>query len=199
MLESLWEIWTGHGRTMTEEQWKLPTRLGDWNVRSLYAHVAAWPHGLAAVAGQVRAAEPTHPRAADLLRQFNTPGGVADSGRERVAANARSDADRYSTDQMIESFSGTGQRALATARGLGPVVVDYFGLGLLPIDEVISIGVVESTVHLLDLRRALGLPVDLPAEALEHTAAVLAQMAPPVAFIEAATGRGSADLFPVLS
>jgi hypothetical protein len=57
----------------------------------------------------------------------------------------------------------------------------------------------EATVHLLDLQRALGRPPDVPADGLAHTTAVLAAMAPPVDFIEAATGRTTADLFPVLT
>ena len=57
----------------------------------------------------------------------------------------------------------------------------------------------EATVHLLDLRRALDLPTDVPADGLAHTVAVLAGMAPPVDLIEAATGRGAAAPFPVLT
>lgn len=57
----------------------------------------------------------------------------------------------------------------------------------------------EATVHLLDLQRALGQPPDVPAAGLTHTAAVLVEMAPPVDFIETATGRSTTGLFPVLS
>lgn len=97
-------------------------------------------------------------------------------------------------------FAGAGPRAIVAARALGPVVVDYFGRGLPRLDEAVSVGVMEATVHLLDLRHALGQPADLPAEGLAHTAAVLVAMMPPVDLIEAATGRaGAADLFPVLS
>jgi hypothetical protein len=59
---------------------------------------------------------------------------------------------------------------------------------------------VEATVHLLDLQDALARPAaEVPAEGLTHTAAVLVQMAPPVDFIEAATGRSRIGLFPLLS
>lgn len=50
----------------------------------------------------------------------------------------------------------------------------------------------------LDLQRALGVPPDLPAAGVEHTVGLLAEMAPPVDFIELATGRSSVTLFPVL-
>jgi hypothetical protein len=108
-LGALWSLWAEHGRAMTDEQWRRPTRLGDWEVRSLYAR------------------------------------------------------------------------------------------GLLRLDEAVSIGVMEATVHLLDLRHALGQPADLPADGLAQTAAVLVAMAPPVDLIEAATGRSTATPFPVLS
>jgi hypothetical protein len=77
--------------------------------------------------------------------------------------------------------------------------VDYFGQAVLRLDEAVSIGIMEATVHLLDLQDALGQPPHVPADGLAHTAALLAAMAPPMAFIEAATGRGTAELFPVLS
>jgi uncharacterized protein (TIGR03083 family) len=198
-LDALWSIWAGHGRAMTDEQWRRPTRLGDWDIRSLYAHAAWWPAGLSILIRRVASGEPTHATAAALLRDFNAPDGIAHRTRDKVATDARQSAATYSTAQMIEQFAGTGPQAIAAARELGPVVVDYFGQALLPLDEALSIGILEATVHLLDLQRALGEPADVPAEGLTHTAAVLAQMAPPVDFIEAATGRGKTDLFPVLS
>ena len=77
--------------------------------------------------------------------------------------------------------------------------MDYFGRAVLHLDEAVSIGILEATVHLLDLQRALGQDPTVPPGGLTHTAAVLAQIAPPVDFIEAASGRASTDLFPVLS
>lgn len=198
-LEALWEVWAEHGRAMTDEQWQRPTRLGDWDVRSLYAHAGSWPYMLSILIDRVRDTEPTHVTAAALLQDFNAPNGVAHSRRDTVTAGAREDAARYSTAQMLEQFAGTGPRAIATARQFGPVVVDYFGRALLRLDEAVSIGIVEATVHLLDLQRALGQLPDVPVGGLTHTAAVIVQMAPPVDFIEAATGRSTTDLFPVLS
>jgi uncharacterized protein (TIGR03083 family) len=199
VLGSLWAAWAAHGRAMADTQWRLPTRLGDWDVRSLFAHAAWWPAGFGFVVGQVRDAELTHRTAADLLREFNAPDGVADRGRDHVAAKARADAAKYRTGEMVGQFAEAGPLKIATARELGPVVVDYFGMARMRLDEVVSIGIVEATVHLLDLQRAVGMAPDVPVEGLAHTAAVLAQMAPPVDLIEAATGRATPDLFPVLS
>jgi uncharacterized protein (TIGR03083 family) len=197
-LEQLWAAWERQGRALAAEQWERPTRLGDWTARMLDAHAAGWPVGFSRLVGQVRDTEPTHATAAALLRDFNRPGGVATSQADQVAAGAREDASTRTPAELIEPFAVTGPRAIATARRLGPVVVDYFGRALLPLEEAVSIGILEATVHLLDLQRALGAPPELPAAGVEHTVALLAQMAPPVDFIELATGRGSAAPFPVL-
>src|SRR5919204_611186 len=94
--------------------------------------------------------------------------------------------------------SDAGGRGRSRARRVGPVVVDYFGRATLPLAEAASIGILEATVHLLDLQRALGVPPDVPTGGLEHTVELLAGMTPPVDFIELATGRSQATPFPVL-
>ncbi|ADP78500.1 maleylpyruvate isomerase N-terminal domain-containing protein [Pseudofrankia inefficax] len=198
-LDTLWSVWAEHGLAMADEHWVRPTRLGTWDVRSLYAHVGSWPLAFTSLVDRVRDAEPTHATAAALLRDFNTPDGSANRLRDWSAARALEDAAKYTTEQMVEQFASAGPRAIATARQLGPVAVDYFGQAILRLDEAVSIGIVEATVHLLDLHRALGQAPNVPADGLAHTTALLAEMAPPVDFIEAATGRSAADLFPVLT
>jgi uncharacterized protein (TIGR03083 family) len=197
-LEPLWAAWAEQGRALTDEQWQRPTRLGDWTVRMLYAHAAGWPFGFSRLVEQVREVAPTHQSAAALLGEFNRPGGIASTQAGKVAAAAREDAATYPPPEMVAQFAVTGPRAIAEARRLGPVVVDYFGRAMLPLAEAVSIGILEATVHLLDLQRALDLPPEVPAAGLEHTVGLLAAMAPPVDFIELATGRGDAAPFPVL-
>jgi len=184
---------------MADEHWGRPTRLGTWDVRSLYAHAGSWPLAFTSLVNQARDAEPTHATAAALLRDFNTPDGSANRLRDWSAARAREDAAKYSTAQMVEQFASTGPRAIAAARQRGPVAVDYFGQAILRLDEAVSIGIMEATVHLLDLQRALGQAPNVPADGLAHTTALLAEMAPLVDFIEAATGRSAADPCPVLT
>jgi uncharacterized protein (TIGR03083 family) len=198
-LDTLWSVWAQQGLALADEQWGRPTRLGAWDVRSLYAHTGSWPLAFTSLVDRVRDAEPTHATAAALLRDFNTPDGNANRLRDWSAARAREDAAKYSTAQMVEQFASAGPRAITTARQLGPVAVDYFGQAILRLDEAVSIGIMEATVHLLDLQRALGQAPNVPADGLAHTTALLAEMAPPVDFIEAATGRNTADLFPVLT
>jgi len=198
-LDALWSVWAENGRALTDEQWTRPTRLGAWDVRSLYAHAGSWPSAFTSLVNQVREAEPTHATAAALLRAFNAPDGVAHRLRDWNATSAGEDAAKYSTAQLIERFATEGPQAIATARRQGAVAVDYYGMAVLALDEVVSIGIMEATVHLLDLHHALGRPPNVPAEGLAHTTALLAEMAPPIDFIEAATGRRPDDLFPLLS
>jgi uncharacterized protein (TIGR03083 family) len=197
-LGTLWAVWADAGRAMTDDQWRLPTRLDGWDVRSLYAHHGGWPLTLSRLVDRVRDEPPTYATAADVLRRFNAPDGVAHTARGRIAARAREDAAAHPIDEMVGQFTDVGPRAIEAARRLGPVVVDLGG-PVLRIEDAVSVGVIEATVHLLDLLRALGREPDVPAAGLAHTTAVLAAVADPVGFIEAATGRTETTPFPVLT
>ena len=198
-LDALWSVWAATGKDLTDADWHRPTRLDGWDLRALWAHSAGWPFGFSILVGRVTDATPTHDTAAALLAEFNVPDGIANTTRDRVADNGRDDAEKYTVEQLVDQFATTGPEAIATARGLGEVTVDYFGRAVLPLAEAISIGIVEATIHLLDVQRALGQTPDVPASGLDHSAEVLARIAPPIDFIEASTGRASTDLFPVLS
>jgi hypothetical protein len=198
-LDALWSAWAAIGSGLTEADWQRPTRLDDWDVRALWAHAAGWPFAFSMLVGRETAAPTTHDTAAALLAEFNLPDGIANTMRSKVADAGRDDAENYSTMQMVGQFTETGPAAIKSAHALGEVTVDYFGRAVLPLAEAVSIGIVEATVHLLDLQHALGHAPGAPPAALTHTAAVLAQIAHPIDFIEAATGRASTDLFPVLS
>ncbi|GAB7051807.1 maleylpyruvate isomerase family mycothiol-dependent enzyme [Catenuloplanes indicus] len=198
-LGELWAVWAAHGHDLDAARWTRPTRLQGWDVKALFAHLAAWPHGFAQMLGLVRADEPTHPSATALLRDLNRPGGLAALQAPRVARGARDAAQQYTPAQLTEAFAEVGPRALTAARALGPVVVDYFGIARLTLTEAAGIGIVESTVHLLDLQRALGREPAVPPSGLAQTAEILAAIPSPIAFIEAATGRATGPLFPLVS
>ncbi|MEV4351607.1 maleylpyruvate isomerase N-terminal domain-containing protein [Actinoplanes sp. NPDC049596] len=199
-LDALWSAWAATGRAMDDADWDRPTRLDDWTVRHLWAHAAQWPFGFAVLVERgVTDSPPTHASAAALMAEFNAPDGVANTMRSHVAKAGREDSAKYTVEQMVSQFAAIGPAAIEAARKLGPVHISYFGRAVMPLDEIVSIGILETTVHLLDVQRALDLEPDVPAESLEHSAGVLAQIAPPIDFIEAATGRASTDLFPVLS
>ncbi|GIF21537.1 uncharacterized protein (TIGR03083 family) [Actinoplanes tereljensis] len=198
-LDELWAVWAAVGAGLSDADWKLSTRLDGWDLRALWAHAAGWPFGFSMLVGRVTDDKVTHPLAADLLREFNEPGGIANTGRDQVSRSGRDDARKYTIEQLVGQFATAGPEAIVAARELGPVTVDYFGRAVLPLGEAVSIGIVEATVHLLDVQRALGRTPEVPEAGLAHSADVIAQIAPPVDFVEAATGRASTDLFPVLS
>lgn len=198
-LGELWVIWATYGSRLTAQQWDAPTRLEPWTVRALFAHTAQWPHWLGHVAIQVCDSPPTHESTADLLRAFNAPDGLANRNRNDVAARAVDAAEQFTTEQMTAAFAVLGPQSLDAVRGLGDAVVDYLGTARMRVGEVLGIGIVEATVHLLDLQRALGEPPSVPAAGLAHTSAVLTRMADPVTFVETLTGRTDNSLAPVLT
>jgi hypothetical protein len=70
--------------------------------------------------------------------------------------------------------------------------------GVVPLQEAVRIVLLESVVHLLDVLRALGREPAVDEGALRETAALLAELASPVEFIEAATGRNPRSPLPLL-
>lgn len=64
--------------------------------------------------------------------------------------------------------------------------------------EGLRIVLMEATVHLLDVVRALDIEPDVPEPALRETAHLLAELAPGVELIESATGRSADHPLPVL-
>jgi len=64
--------------------------------------------------------------------------------------------------------------------------------------EALRIVLMESVVHLLDVVNGLARAPEIPADALHETALLLAEVADPVRFIEAATGRSPDSPLPVL-
>lgn len=72
------------------------------------------------------------------------------------------------------------------------------GVGVVFAVEAVRIVLMEAVVHLLDAQRALDRPPFVPIAALVETAGLLAEIAPAVDFIEAATGRSTISPLPVL-
>lgn len=78
-------------------------------------------------------------------------------------------------------------------------MIEYFGNGTLPTAEAISIATLEAVVHGLDLCAAVDVPVaSIPQSPMQHTVGLLASIAEPLAFIDAATGRSSTPVLPVI-
>jgi hypothetical protein len=155
--------------------------------------------GLGALSARPLDTEPAVQSARDMLRGFNAPGGVATTLADGIAEMARRQAASMRPEELVAAFSVTAPEVIAAIEASGPIVIDYFGNGTFPIVEVMSIAVLEAVVHGVDLCAAVDMPTaSIPASPMQHTVALLAAMADPVSFLEAATGRRSSPVLPVL-
>jgi uncharacterized protein (TIGR03083 family) len=198
----LGEAWSWWATTLTgldPAAWKLDTRLPGWDVAALAAHATLLIRGLGFLATRPLDVEPPPATAVDMLRRFNEPGGVATTWADMVADMARRQAETMSPEELVALFAVNGPEVVATIAAAGPIVVDYFGQGAYPIAEALSIAVLEAVVHGVDLCAALDVPPSsIPGAAVRHTVGLLAAVADPAAFIDAATGRGPTDVLPVI-
>jgi hypothetical protein len=138
--------------------------------------------------------------AAEILRQYNVPDGVAHSMAQVVEDRAAGDARRLGRSKLVERFEGPARAAIDALRRGGPdfLVPWPQTQGLVRLEEGVRIVMLEAVVHLLDVSRAVGRAPVVPELALRHTVALLAELARPVDFIEAATGRSAVSPLPVL-
>ncbi|WP_158887255.1 maleylpyruvate isomerase N-terminal domain-containing protein [Amycolatopsis anabasis] len=198
-LEQTWEVWTSLGHDLSEDQWSAATRCTGWDVAAVYAHHSATARDLDAPLPRTDA--PGKPvTAAEIIRRFNAPDGVAHTMAEPNADQAVADAAEHPRRELVERFGVHGPGALRQLRELAAtLVIPWPASGaVVAVGEAIRIILMEATVHLLDVQRALDLAPDVPPAALRDTALLLAEVAPAVELIEAATGRSPHSPLPVL-
>jgi uncharacterized protein (TIGR03083 family) len=198
-LEQTWRIWAELGDGLTEEQWSTASRCPSWDVAALYAHASAFPRDLNAPLPLLDVVgEPV--TAGELLRRFNAPDGLAHTMAETATDLAVSDAAEHTRKELVDRFSVHGPTALQwLGQAEATLIVPWPISGaLITLVEAIRIVIFEATVHLLDVQRALGHAPAVPLPALKDTAQLLAELAPAVQFIEAATGRSTHSPLPVL-
>ncbi|MGH4025240.1 MAG: maleylpyruvate isomerase N-terminal domain-containing protein [Pseudonocardiaceae bacterium] len=199
-LDQTWQVWAQLGDELTEEQWSSATRCPGWDVAALYAHHSVFP-----VIMDAPLPLPDEPvgapvAAAEILRTFDAPDGVAHTIAEQIADQAVSDAARHTRKDLVDRFGVHGPRAVARLHQAEPsVVVPWPATSMvITLGEALRIVVLEATVHLLDVQRALDRAAHVPSAALQDTARLLAELSPAVEFIEAATGRSTHSPLPVL-
>jgi uncharacterized protein (TIGR03083 family) len=196
-LAAVWRRWAEVGDDLTDTEWGTPSRCAGWDVAALFAHVGMFPQAVLDPP-QAESGEPA--TAADILRGFNAPSGVAHTMAEQVARAAVAVAAEVGPPGLVALFADTGPLGIAELRsrpsdGLVPWPA---AAAVTTWAEATRIVLLESTVHLLDVLDGLGRPPELPAAALREAAHLLADLADPVAFVEAATGRSSRSPLPVL-
>ncbi|MFJ9846812.1 maleylpyruvate isomerase N-terminal domain-containing protein [Kitasatospora sp. NPDC101155] len=198
MLAEAWASWAERGAALAAEDWDRPTRLPDWTVRELYAHVAPVPEMFTGLRVAVLDGPAEVTSGAGILRAYNRPGGIAHTAAGQVADLAKQAAEAAEPAVLIARFGVEGPAALAGLADLPPsTVVAHPLLGSATVGALGEVALMEATVHLLDLIAAVGGPA--PAEgALNFTRDLLAEVADPVAFIEAAAGRSAGPVLPVI-
>jgi uncharacterized protein (TIGR03083 family) len=198
VLGAAWGWWATTLAALDDEGWATPTRLEGSDVAALTAHHAMLVQGLGFLATQPVDAAPATATAGAMLRRFNEPTGVANTAGDAVAELARQQAAGMSPADLLGAFATVAPGVVTTLVETGPIVVDYFGNGPFPIGEAVAIAIMEAVVHGLDLRAAIGSAPPPPAAAVARTVDLLASVADPLEFIDAATGRRAEPVLPVL-
>lgn len=201
-LDQAWRAWAELGSSLDETRWQRPTRLPSWTVKDVYAHHSGFPAATGAALDAPEAeGQVTHADAAELLAFMQQPGGVADQTADLLRDQATEQAAAASPAELVAQFAEVAPKVIAALRGtdLGRRV-DYGGLAVVPAGEALRIFVMEAVVHYFDMAAALDLPVPGPMEGepLRETVRLLADTADPVAFVDAATGRGGPVVFPIM-
>jgi uncharacterized protein (TIGR03083 family) len=198
VLAPTWARWAEIGAGLDAEQWKAPSRLPGWDVHALYGHHGQFPLALLILANSTMDGPLTWSKASDVLASFNQPAGLAETMAPAVQGSAIANAEATSTADLLAQFAVQGPESIAAARASGEHLVDYFGHGVVWFASAVKIMIVEAVVHGLDVVRALDIEPDFPSDAVALTRDILAAVAPPVDFIEAATGRSAEPVLPVL-
>ncbi|MBB5153152.1 maleylpyruvate isomerase N-terminal domain-containing protein [Saccharopolyspora phatthalungensis] len=201
-LDRAWQAWAELGSDLDEAQWQRPTRLTGWTVKDVYAHHSGFP---AATAAGMDAPEPsgpvTHADAAELLAFMQQPGGIADETADLLRDQATAQASAAPTSSLVAQFTEVAPKVIAALRTADlSRRVDYGGLAVVPAGEALRIFLMEAVVHYFDMATGLDRPVPGPlaGEPLRETVRLLADTADPIAFIDAATGRGTSQIFPIM-
>ena len=165
------ERWARRRAELTPQQWSTATRCRPWDVRALVAHLCPDP----AMFDMLIAATTDEPAvvtdAAELLRRFNAPGGIAHTSADNLAEQATADAAKLTPDEVVTRFTECAE-ILRTTTMSNETVISY------PVVGSTTLGVVAEVA----LRaRDLLIAVSDPTAAIE----VLASRADPAAAVPA--------------
>ncbi|MGV0792446.1 maleylpyruvate isomerase N-terminal domain-containing protein [Mycolicibacterium sp. XJ1819] len=186
-LADAWERWARRCTALTAAQWSAPTRCIPWDVRALIAHVCPDPAMFDMLTEAVIDGPPAVDDAAELLRLFNEPGGVAHTSAGRVAEQALTDAAKLSPQTVVARFAESAHilRSISTPDS---TVISYPVVGSTTLAVITETALMEATVHLLDLADAVG-GVTPSDAALTATRDLLIGVPDATAAVEVLAGR----------
>jgi uncharacterized protein (TIGR03083 family) len=182
VLADTWLRWARRCSELTPQQWSTATRCEPWDVRGLVAHLCP-NRSMFDVLASARTPEP----AADMLRRFNAPDGIAHTSADGIAERATADATTLTPDDAVTSFTECAE-ILCTTPMSKETVISYPVVGSTTLAVVAEVALMEATVHLLDLADAVG-GVEPSERALAATRDLLIAIPDPIAAIEVLAGR----------
>ncbi|MEG3630643.1 maleylpyruvate isomerase family mycothiol-dependent enzyme [Streptomyces poriticola] len=154
-------------RTLTPEQLALPTRLGDWTVRELVAHIGM---ALTAVDRLLEEPEPARPTA----RLTDWPAAIAADAPD-IAATARSLAAQHPDPDPDARLAAAEERFTTRLDAHPGSRLLPTSAGALPLADYVVTRTVELVVHTDDLNAAVpGLDVPQDRQALAAATRLLA-------------------------
>jgi mycothiol maleylpyruvate isomerase-like protein len=195
LLASLWKCWHQAGTRLSETAWTHASGLGDWRVRELYAHVS---RGITTLTDLVAQPIDGDAELSHAAAYFAALRPLGDAGAKHVAAVATEWALRP-IDALVDDFDAPASAALDVVRANGNVVVQTIA-GSMQVYDYLLTRVLEATVHLLDLGRAVADAPGVTEDALRRTVDVLTDLLPAEEFVALATGRAAPTaMFPILT
>lgn len=191
VLADAWERWARRCDRLTAEEWSPPTRCEGWDVAALLGHVCPEPAMFDRLAQAVVDPPAAVIDAAILLRRFNEPGGVANTGADRLAEQAVSNAGALTPKAAARRFAESA-RSLRASTVSANTVVAYPFVGSTTLAVITETALMEATVHLLDLAAAVG-GVEPSPEALIATRDLLIAVPDAMRAVEVLAGRAVPD------
>jgi hypothetical protein len=125
--------------------------------------------------------------AAEMLRRFNAPGGIAHTSADGIAERAHTEATTLTPNEAVTRFTDCAEILRATPMSK-ETVISYPVVGTTTLAVVAEVALMEATVHMLDLADAVG-GVRPSEQALEATRDLLIAIPDPIAAIEVLAGR----------
>jgi uncharacterized protein (TIGR03083 family) len=186
-LADAWERWARRCAGLTPQQWSAPTRCRPWDVRGLVAHLCPDPSMFETLTAATIDAPAAVVDAAEMLRRFNAPGGLAHTSADRIVERAAAEATALTPDAAVTRFTGCAEILRATPMS-NKTVISYPVVGSTTLAVVAEVALMEATVHLLDLADAVG-DVQPSEQALSATRDLLIAVPDPIAAIEVLAGR----------
>ena len=125
--------------------------------------------------------------AAEMLRRFNEPDGIAHTSADSLAEQAVADAEALTPDAAATRFTECARILRATPIS-DKTVIGYPTVGSTTLAVIAEAALMEATVHLLDLADAVG-GVEPSDEALTATRDLLIAVPDATAAVEVLAGR----------